>query len=370
MPKRPCAIAFTPDSQTVLCGDKFGDVYALPVIESGDSEPPRKKTRVKSSGPAATSLTVHTKGNLQALEYQKRLAQKATNDVSTLDQAPSTTAFPYDPVIGHVSMLTDLTTASVSLMPTTNEPQSSITRSFILTSDRDEHIRVSRGLPQSHVIHSFCLGHQQFVNQLCILKSGLLVSGGGDDYLCVWDWQQGQLLAKVSISDLLVQAAEDRKLAVCCIRDCSGASGASSFVCACEGVPKLLHVELDRSTTSARHEKTVVELHGNPLDFSFQPSSKADSSRLLVCLDSVHQPGSTTSTREEESFGPRLQSFAIEESNGKTRLVGSDGTYEARVDSQCTPQAIVTSAQVVTAQLSGLPYGAENLRKRGAEETE
>ena len=30
MPKRPCAIQISPDNTTIICGDKFGDVYSLP----------------------------------------------------------------------------------------------------------------------------------------------------------------------------------------------------------------------------------------------------------------------------------------------------------------------------------------------------
>ncbi|KAG9924666.1 hypothetical protein KCU98_g21591, partial [Aureobasidium melanogenum] len=34
MPKRPCAVLVTPDNKTILCGDKFGDVYSLPLFPS------------------------------------------------------------------------------------------------------------------------------------------------------------------------------------------------------------------------------------------------------------------------------------------------------------------------------------------------
>ena len=32
MPKRPCAVALTPDESTLLCADKFGDIYSLPLM--------------------------------------------------------------------------------------------------------------------------------------------------------------------------------------------------------------------------------------------------------------------------------------------------------------------------------------------------
>ncbi|KAJ4417395.1 tRNA (guanine-N(7)-)-methyltransferase non-catalytic subunit trm82, partial [Neurospora sp. IMI 360204] len=38
MPKRPCALALTPDNKTILSADKFGDVFSLPLLFS-PSEP-------------------------------------------------------------------------------------------------------------------------------------------------------------------------------------------------------------------------------------------------------------------------------------------------------------------------------------------
>lgn len=74
-------------------------------------------------------------------------------------------------------------------------------RTYIVTADRDEHIRVSRGIPQAHIIEGFCLGHTEFVTRLCFLerRRGVLVSGGGDDELYVWEWLSGRLLSKADL---------------------------------------------------------------------------------------------------------------------------------------------------------------------------
>jgi tRNA (guanine-N(7)-)-methyltransferase subunit TRM82 len=74
-------------------------------------------------------------------------------------------------------------------------------RSYIITADRDEHIRVSRGPPQAHIIEGFCFGHEAFINKLCLTRSGLLVSGGGDAHLFVWDWREYRLSGKLAIKD-------------------------------------------------------------------------------------------------------------------------------------------------------------------------
>ena len=75
-------------------------------------------------------------------------------------------------------------------------------RNYILTADRDEHIRVSRGIPQTHVIEGFCLGHTEFISRLCIPKERpeVLLSGGGDNTLFVWDWASGSVACKQDFS--------------------------------------------------------------------------------------------------------------------------------------------------------------------------
>lgn len=54
--------------------------------------------------------------------------------------------FEHKLLLGHVSMLTDIALVVLN------------GRNYIITADRDEHIRISRGIPQSHIIEGFCLG--------------------------------------------------------------------------------------------------------------------------------------------------------------------------------------------------------------------
>ena len=226
MPKRPCAITFTPDDRYVLSGDKFGDVYALPLDPGEASEAAnggvlgkRKRGVFK---PAATDLTVHMGRNRKALENQvkgaERLAQLGEQSKGQRlekengqdgdggqkrDAAISDTqgCTALRPILGHVSMLLDLIAVSkpapASALP--DQPQSKKYRNYIITCDRDEHVRVSRGIPQAHVIETFCLGHTSFVNKLCIVEQDILVSGGGDGFLCMWDWVRGKLVGKVDL---------------------------------------------------------------------------------------------------------------------------------------------------------------------------
>ena len=211
MPKRPCAIILTPDDSTILCADKFGDVYSLPLMgqayksesvhginvndPSGASNHNHKQKQ-KPFAPSATSLTVHTKRNRDALRQQ----QKTKN--LKVEKAPLN--FDHKLLLGHVSLLTDI--AYVTLASPSRKP-----RSYIITSDRDEHIRLSRGIPQTHIIEGYCLGHTEFITKLCVLPvySHLLISGGGDDYLILWDWCTGRMLQQLDLRSLVATVKDN-----------------------------------------------------------------------------------------------------------------------------------------------------------------
>lgn len=231
MLKRPCALSFTPDDKFLLSGDKFGDVYAIPMDPKTKPEAAfggsvlgkRKRTDRNFAKPTATDLTVHTRKNRRALESQLKQAEKAARSRNERnedgkdgkqDQERAAADEPDErtqrPILGHVSMLLDLLAVRM-LLPMAASADGSKERrcrDYILTSDRDEHIRVSRGIPQAYVIETFCLGHTSFVNTMCIVQRNLLVSGGGDKFLFVWDWVQGRLLRKIDI-EILVQKARE-----------------------------------------------------------------------------------------------------------------------------------------------------------------
>jgi len=192
MPKRPCAIAITADNSTIISADKFGDVYSLPLlVPSSSMDGMQAKEQpgatlplpkpLKPFTPAANDLTVHSVRNRTALKNQMRQNQQVS-----LKSEPE---FERDLLLGHVSMLTDIVLAE------------NMNRSYIITADRDEHIRISRGIPQAHVIEGYCLGHKNFISQLCLPTSrlGILISGGGDDEIYIWDWPNVRLLHRVDL---------------------------------------------------------------------------------------------------------------------------------------------------------------------------
>lgn len=207
MPKRPNAITLTADGNTILCADKFGDVYSLPLITSASttsgasnaSTPVSTPTPQPDKRKGANRFTVHSQRNLKALEDQEK-SRNSNRD--TPKEGPS---FEHELIIGHVSMLTAVVLANLK------------GKTYILTADRDEHIRVSRGIPQAYVIESYCLGHNAFIGALCTpaTQPELLISGGGDNELFVWDWLAGKLLHKVDLlSHVRGVVADAQKIAV------------------------------------------------------------------------------------------------------------------------------------------------------------
>jgi tRNA (guanine-N(7)-)-methyltransferase subunit TRM82 len=220
MPKRPSSIAITPDDKTIIVADKFGDVYAVPLIPTTKDLPPG--TQYFSSPAAAalskiqltqrasgSNLTVHTGINqrslqtrLQQLERKRQESLSADGSEISVsvkpDEEASVPNFEHTLLLGHVSMVTALTLASAP-----SAIDSVVRRPYIITGDRDEHVRVSRGQPQTHVIESFCLGHDEFVSGLCVPATvhdgSVLISGGGDPELHAWDWKQGKLLGKADL---------------------------------------------------------------------------------------------------------------------------------------------------------------------------
>lgn len=239
MPKRPCAVTLTPDEKTILCGDKFGDVYALPLHPTEADNyilPPYRKldedheSRSSTLVPSANTRTVHTLRNQKALKDQLSSANRKV--------PPKAPTFENQLLLGHVSLLTDVACVAVSGEVATTSHD----RTYIITADRDEHIRVSRGMPQAHVIEGFCLGHTQFVSKLCVPSwdPRLLVSGGGDDHLVVWDWLAGRILQRFDLRKHV-----------------------SDFIDHYYDSPHLLgHDPMDRDTVHASHTKIAVrELH-------------------------------------------------------------------------------------------------------------
>ncbi|KAK0673264.1 hypothetical protein QBC41DRAFT_311852 [Cercophora samala] len=293
MPKRPCSLTLTTDQKTILSADKFGDVYALPLIPSAEpSLPPTVQSLPSRSAtpasvpvpfkPQANDKTVHTKRNLKALENQKismKLSLKAAAEKSADETQP---AFEHTLLLGHVSMLTAITVAPG--IGATGEQ-----REWIITADRDEHVRVSRGIPQAYFIEGFCLGHEDFVSRLCVIPSRpeLLISGGGDDDIFLWKWKDQQLLSRANILDQVKHAVEPEptKVAVSRLKAFALVSGETMVAVICEKIPAVVLFNLVENTLQHIVTYTLKD-EGVPLDVEMLSNDK-----LVVSIDTTEGVG-------------------------------------------------------------------------------
>ncbi|KAM0332338.1 hypothetical protein ACHAQA_002615 [Verticillium albo-atrum] len=294
MPKRPCTALISPDDKIILSADKFGDVYTLPLlpspavateeVKSDVSNPDSAPAPQKQWKPQGTNLTVHSRRNLDALLQQQSHAAKAhaLNEAQQAEKAK----FEHTLIIGHVSLLTAMVLAQKG------------ERRYIITADRDEHIRVSRYVPQAHVIEGYCLGHSHFVNALTIpsTRPDVLISGGGDSELYAWDWESSKLLAKFDLLPYIAQAVAGEaptKLAVSQLTSIAVAlpsetSPASLIFVICEGVPAVIIFQT--STDSIMKFHSLIPTTGNPLNIAHIPAPNGTPSRTIVALD----PGEAT----------------------------------------------------------------------------
>jgi tRNA (guanine-N(7)-)-methyltransferase subunit TRM82 len=242
MPKRPSAIALTPDNG-ILVADKFGDVYLLPLImdpaeEAAFLEASQSNEQSgKRYKPSATTLTVHSKRNLESLKQQMERSDEPVKTKESL-------RFVHKLQLGHVSMLTDILFA--------RRATDSGYRDYILTCDRDEHIRVSRGPPQAHIIEHYCLGHTRVVTRMCLATPEILISGGADEHLCVWKWQEGRLISRLDISQHFRVDAQNGQPGSVAI-DVSGAGTGNELIVS--GLWSVLDKRQDAK--SVRHESTL-----------------------------------------------------------------------------------------------------------------
>lgn len=152
--KRPSAVTTSLDDTDLIVSDKFGDVFSVP------------------------------------------LADKKVADEKTLA-----------PMLGHVSMLTCI-----------DMSRDEKGRQCVVTSDRDEHIRVSY-YPKSYVIKKWLFGHEEFVSSFVLPEwcSGkVIISAGGDHFICSWLWQNNEgteLVEKMELSNIVEKYLGEKHLA-------------------------------------------------------------------------------------------------------------------------------------------------------------
>lgn len=64
---------------------------------------------------------------------------------------------------------------------------------YIITSDRDEKIRISN-FPKANLIANYCLGHKKYVYITCITPNDILLSGDGEGKIIIWNIDSGDII--------------------------------------------------------------------------------------------------------------------------------------------------------------------------------
>jgi tRNA (guanine-N(7)-)-methyltransferase subunit TRM82 len=237
-------------------------------------------------------------------------------------------------------------------------------RKYILTADRDEHIRVSRGIPQTYVIEGFCLGHTEFVSRLCVPSTcpEVLISGGGDDELVVWEWLAGRRISAVDISSHINEVLEGRsetiKPAISSIQHMlQNATNTDIIVVASEGIPALFIFKLLLTPHPHIQHTQTITLPGNVLSVVLVEGHEE---RILVSIDTIHKPCSTCERREENDAP---DSIFLLTSHGE-KFVLCETVVKA-------PEIMdVDFEKAAVGRLGNLLYSLENLRKREGDGTD
>ena len=211
------------DGVVIICGDKFGDVYSLPLIlnkpEEDKAPTPTPGTPASQNGSSMPTPEPEQKApretGIITTARNKRAAGRA-NEMTTRNSIAKLQAkelqFQHKLLLGHVSLLLDVLPVTRQVEAETGEVNE---RTWILSADKDEHIRVSR-YPKSYVIEGFCFGHTSYIAKLLApswdREQKSLISGGGDDYLLFWDWTAMKVEQQIDLRDHVMKAVDDTML--------------------------------------------------------------------------------------------------------------------------------------------------------------
>ncbi|KAF8477005.1 hypothetical protein BDZ91DRAFT_778193 [Kalaharituber pfeilii] len=404
MPKRLCALRLLEnklnmteeeevdiDGVVIICADKFGDVYSLPLIYT----PGKTPTLAPGTTPDSNIISQPkiAGGGIITTERNKKAAQKAAKIVSR-DSIANLEAkelpFKHKLLLGHVSLLIDVLPVTLKMEL---DGGKMLERTWILSADKDEHIRVSR-YPHSYVIEGFCLGHTSYVAKLLVPSwdKRTLISGGGDEYLLRWNWLEGKILQKIDLKEPVSKALETVKQNKAKIRESKIRRGAmdvdreetkadeefqisvtglweyrneetrrQQVLVSVEGLPVLI-VFADNGSDGCRYSTTVGTL-GNVLDVAIIDSPSG--TRIWVSVDSQSTPhllASADDNRDILIHCPEGFDDAVPRQDTST----SAGNVAAEVNNFLSWE--ISAEQ--NDKLHDFFYGAKNLRKFEAEGAE
>lgn len=254
------------------CEDKTLSVWSLlDLNEIAKCSLPKRATSILFSGDSKYLLAADKTGDIKRYEVHQSMK---------LDESM---------LLGHSSFVLD-----TSLLQHTDN------NIFIATCDRDEKIRISN-YPNSYNIHTYCLGHKDFVSKLCTCPAYpyLLLSGAGDSTVCVWDWYNGLMECSLTLSSS--GSEEEDPPAVITDLECS------------PGTPPVVAM-----TTDSKDSVTLAGLIGNG---QLSVTGHVECDNVLSCQFDLE--GNLWLLRVTPAGKSEVKVYNISE-NGKADLVSSD----------------------------------------------
>ncbi|CAO3619215.1 unnamed protein product [Cunninghamella echinulata] len=225
--KRVNAIQFSKNGSQIIVADKFGDVYCHPVTPS---------------------------------EGQK-----------------------LSPIVGHVSMLTDVVLSD--------------DEKYVITADRDEHIRVSR-FPNGYNIETFCLGHTDVITFIRLLPwdKSVLISAGGDNTIRSWDYVKGKEIQSLNyleyINKYIPEDIDTTKQPI--VSSIKFNTNTNTVALVIAKIPAVLLFKWNQEAKSLEYKETIESNQpildaefdlGNKLWISLAPSTNTDD--LVIAFELV-----------------------------------------------------------------------------------
>ncbi|PVU99968.1 hypothetical protein BB559_000216 [Furculomyces boomerangus] len=199
-----------------------------------------------------------------------------------------TETFVPETLLGHVSILTDIAICKHG------------NKQLILTSDRDEKIRVS-SYPNSYNILSFCLGHEEFVScfEIPIFNQDYVISGSGDGSICVFHISSGSIIQKINLGEILKESLGNetpKEIGVLSIKSTKYQNGEMYIAVIIESVPFILFwkwedkkeqkMELDKKISLLPNElPNSICFNGEKLYVSFTNNKNTNPSSLIRVYD-------------------------------------------------------------------------------------
>ncbi|CAO3616772.1 unnamed protein product [Cunninghamella blakesleeana] len=203
--KRVNAVQFSKDGKQIIVADKFGDVYCHPITPS-----------------------------------EEKLA----------------------PIVGHVSMLTDVVLSN--------------DQKYVITADRDEHIRVSR-FPNGYNIETFCLGHTDVITIIRLLPwdTNILISAGGDNTIRTWDFVKGKEIQSLNylehINKYIPEDIDKTKLPI--VSNIKFSVNTNTIAVVIAKIPGVLLFKWNQEEKSLEY-KEIIECNQTILDVEFDLENK------------------------------------------------------------------------------------------------